>query len=287
MEARQLRVDRHTSDRGGWEMAHAAPSRALRAHLRHYCGYAERSAAPFRRREVPSPEVTLIVSLGPSIEVRDAADPSSEPQRLGSFVASLHDSASFTEYEGEQHGIEVNLTPLGAYSLFGLPMHELTNEVVRLDEVWGRQGALLAERLYHAPGWRERFDILDTHFGARLAEGPEPSLEVAWALGALRRTDGRAAIRGIVDELGWSHRRLIGEFREQVGMAPKTLARLLRFDRVIQRLHAEGGGALAEIALDCGYYDQPHLNRDFRQFAATTPGEFVASLLPDGGGVAA
>ena len=61
----------------------------------------------------------------------------------------------------------------------------------------------------------------------------------------------------------------------------------MRFDRVISRLHAEGGSALADIALDCGYSDQPHLNRDFRQFAGVSPTRYLAQLMPDGGGVAA
>ncbi len=70
-------------------------------------------------------------------------------------------------------------------------------------------------------------------------------------------------------------------------MAPKSLARLLRFERVTRRLNTEPGANLGQIALECGYYDQPHLNRDFGQFAGTSPGEYAASLMPAGGGVSA
>lgn len=61
----------------------------------------------------------------------------------------------------------------------------------------------------------------------------------------------------------------------------------MRFERVTRTLGATPGGDLAEVAYDCGYADQAHLNRDFRAFAATTPTVYAARLLPGGAGVAA
>jgi AraC-like DNA-binding protein len=83
-------------------------------------------------------------------------------------------------------------------------------------------------------------------------------------------------------------------------VAPKTYARVLRFQRAVNMLgHRDGaswtcerergaGRAMSwgEIALECGYFDQAHMNRDFRQFAGASPSELAASLLPDGGGLA-
>ena len=88
-------------------------------------------------------------------------------------------------------------------------------------------------------------------------------------------------------ELSCSRRHLIGRFREQVGPAPKTAARLVRFQRTVRLLERRDGDRFAEIAQRCGYYDQAHMNREFRELAGTAPGEFVARLLPDGLGVAA
>jgi len=70
-----------------------------------------------------------------------------------------------------------------------------------------------------------------------------------------------------------------------VGLPPKTVGRILRFDRVAQQLLEVDAPRLAEVAYDCGYYDQAHLNRDFRDFAGTTPGDYLTRRLPDGGGV--
>jgi hypothetical protein len=71
-----------------------------------------------------------------------------------------------------------------------------------------------------------------------------------------------------------------------IGAPPNTAARLLRRARS-RSSAAPDSGRLAEIALDCGCYEQAHLNRDLRELAEASPGAFVARLLPDWLGVAA
>src|SRR5207302_9762038 len=116
----------------------------------------------------------------------------------------------------------------------------------------------------------------------RLADSTSPLPAVEWSWEHLRRTGGRAPIGTLADELGWSHRRLIARFQEQIGLAPKTLARVIRFDRAVSLLRARGRSSLAEIAYDCGYFDQAHMNRDFRELAGMTPVTFLAAELGSG-----
>lgn len=260
----------------------AAP---LRPYVCDYTGYVERTADPLRRREVPSSDITLILSPGPALSLPDTADPSRPPARHVSFLAALHDRFALVEHDGEQQGVEVHVTPIGAHMLFGLPMHELTNRVVELDDVLGAGADELIGRLWDAPGWDARFAFLDAAFAARLADARGPQPGIIWAWQRLNATHGRVGVGALAEELGWSHRRLIARFRESVGLPPKTLARILRFDRVAERLRQTEAPRLAEVAYDCGYYDQAHLNRDFREFAGTTPGAYLAQRLPDSGGV--
>jgi AraC-like DNA-binding protein len=276
-----LDIARHDSALGRWEMASRDAHPRLRGHVRGYIGYFEVTPRPLRRREVPGADITLIISLGPAIDVFDAAH---RGGRFTSFVTGLWDGPAITEHAGHQHGIEVNLTPLGAHRLLGLPMHHLANAVAELDDVLGAEVDRLAERLYAAPGWAARFDLLDAALAARLAQARPSSLEVAWAWGRLRATHGAVAVEALAGELGWSRRHLGAKFREQIGLPPKLLGRILRFDRVVALLRREDPERWAEIAYECGYYDQPHLNRDFREFAGATPSEFLASRLPDDAG---
>jgi AraC-like DNA-binding protein len=233
---------------------------------------------------MPSGDVVLIISFGPTIDVTDPGDPYGSLERHSSFVAGLHDSYAVTEHAGKQNGVQVDLTPLGAFQFFGLPMSAVAHRVTPFEDVFDREAPLLAERLYEGPTWEARFSLLDATIAARLAERLPASPDVAWAWRRLSETDGRVAVGALTDELGCSRRHLTARFREQVGMPPKTFARILRFDRAVRRLRRDGEERLVEIAYDCGYYDQAHFNRDFRRFAGSTPSEFLARRLPDGGG---
>ena len=280
-----MRVARHESPQLSWEMVTRDAAAPLREHVRNYTGYVERTAKPLVRREVPTGDVTLIISPDTTLRLPDVRDGSRPPASHGSFVAALHDTHALVEHDGYQHGIEVRLTPLGAHRLFGLSMDELTNRVVELDDLLGRGAEELVGRLWDVAGWEARFDLLDRLIAGRVDEARPASEGVAWAWQQLRETQGRVAVGSLATELGWSHRRLIARFREQVGMPPKTIGRVLRFENVSRALIGTPEPRLAEVAFDCGYYDQAHLNRDFRDFSGMTPGAYLAARLPEGGGV--
>lgn len=270
---------------GRLEQAERAPHPLLAGIVRRYCGYDHDCIGATRRREVAQDEVTIILSLGPLLSVGGPGHP---PDRYGSFVAALTDRFAITEHEGPLRGIEVNLSPLGAHMLFGVAMHELSSKLVLpLEDVLGASVRELVDRLEPAPSWNARFAMLDRFILGRVQQARRPSPDVDWAWRRLRATGGLLPVGELARELGCSRRHLIERFREQVGPAPKTAARLVRFQRTVRLLERHDGGRFAEIAQQCGYYDQAHMNREFRELAGTAPGEFVARLLPDGLGVAA
>jgi AraC-like DNA-binding protein len=246
------------------EILRRAPHPALAAHVRTLAGWHERSDGPVRRHELPGGRVVLVVSFGPSMDI--------DGRRFTSFAAGLHDAPVLTEHAGLGHGIQAYLSPLGARRLFGMPMSELTRDVVELEDLLGPAADELADRLATAPDWATRFDLLERAIARRvLAAGPiAPELEWAWR--RLLATDGAVPVASLAAELGWSRRHLAVRFREELGMPPKALARIVRFERALERLRA--GHDLAALALDAGYYDQAHFNRDFRAFAGTTPTAF-------------
>ena len=275
------RVVRHESERDRWEMVYAAPDPRLHGYVLDYCAYDERTGSFTRRRELPSDRVVIIVNLGDPIRVL-TPDGAWTLQPDG-FFAGMHDTFAVVETVGAQRGVQIDLSPTGAHLLLRVPMHELTGRVVELDRLFGRSGALLHEALACTPTWEAKFSVLDDFFLARLDDALSPVPSVTRALGRLRASGGSVRVDTLATELGCSRRYLVAGFREQVGVSPKLLARILRFQRAVGLIGS--GPGWAEIALTCGYYDQAHLIRDFNQFAGSAPSDFARRKLPDGGGV--
>ena len=135
----------------------------------------------------------------------------------------------------------------------------------------------MAEQLREAPSWQQRVGPADWFLLGRLESGPRPSPEIAWAWRRLVASGGGIPIGRLAAEVGWSHKHLITRFRQQVGLRPKTAARLIRFDRVWQRLgQSAGRPQWADLAHEAGYADQAHMTREFRQFTGMTPTQYQA-----------
>ena len=276
-----MEVSRHETDEARWEVARREPPAALRPYLLVAPEGWEQARGPESLiREVPFPGVPVIIGLDTSWEIADPGRSGFE--RRDTFVAGMHAAPTLVRGPRAWACIELRLTPLGARRVLGLPMHELTNQTVDLEDVLPGASELTA-RLRESGTWAQRFDLVEAFLTRRIAESLPPAPEVEWSWQRLRRTGGRASIGSLATELGWSHRRLIARFREQIGLAPKTAARVLRFDRAVAALGSAGADSLAEIAFDCGYFDQAHLNRDFRDLAGTTPSAFLGSKRESGG----
>jgi AraC-like DNA-binding protein len=280
------KVVRHESVLGSWEYAIAKPHASLQPHVREYYGWIERMAQPVCRREVPTDEVPIIINFGTSCRLFDQADPSRWTE-FGSFTTGAYDSYVLVGSTGPSAGIQVNLSIFGARLILGRPLRDMKNRVVELEDLFGRAARLLTQELYDAPSWDARFEILDRELARRILNTRAPSQAVSCAWSRLVSSGGRASIGGIVRAAGCSQKHLIAQFREEIGLSPKTLARVLRFGRAVQIIKEGGGGRLVEIAQDCGYYDQAHFSRDFRAFAGVTPTELIASQIPDRGGFSA
>ncbi len=271
---------RHESELGRWELVSRAPDPRLSGYVGHYQGYVESGSPAPLRQQVPMPLIPIIVNFGAPWNV--AGSVTGPHVAYDSFVAGLGVRSSYVAAAGPASCVQVNLTPLGAHLLFGLAMQELANEVVPLEAALPRVLVDLTAELEDAGSWEDRFALLDTLLVRRLTEAREPSPDVAWAWSILEKTHGRAPIGWICDRLGRSRRHLAARFREQVGLTPKTVGRIMRFDRAVSLL-GRGDADLAEVAFECGYFDQAHLNRDFREFAGSSPTTFRRRVVPDGG----
>ena len=263
------RKEEDRSVAGRFEMRRRLPDPALDGIVSDICGYRETAAGYFRNVEYASLTVPLVISFAEPFAIGLGKAPG-DNDRFASFAAGLFAGPVMIESFGTACCVQINFTPLGARRFFRLPMSELTDSMVVLDNVLGAEGMALREQLGNAPDWASRFDLAETFVTTRLASAAETPLEIAWAYDRIIASGGRTRISSIAEKLGWSRKHLAGSFSNAIGIGPKTLSRIVRFNRALG-LSRQQSADWAGIAADCGYADQAHLVREFRDLAGETP----------------
>jgi AraC-like DNA-binding protein len=258
------------------------PHPELAPYVRGYQGYFETSSLPVRRRELPSGEVALIISLGPDYELIDPQS-GSPLYTLSSFVAGLDDTFSMVDSTGTGLAIQVDFTPIGARRLLQLPLQLVSHRTTGITDLWGTQADRLLEQLFETRDWGNRFAVLDEFLLARIRRSVGVPPEVVWAWRQLEHSAGGVPVQQIADSLAWSRKRLIRAFRSYIGVPPKTLGRLLRFRRALRELSSQLRVSYGEVVVKCRYSDQAHLIREFKEFSGLTPGELLNSYSPNAG----
>lgn len=293
-----MRVAEYTSEFGRWDEVGRAADPRLRPYVHGYFATSSSLVRPARERHLPAPEVPMILNFGASHTRVDALSDGG-PQRLDhAWVTGLQTFYHLSEAVGERRFMVVRFTPLGAHLFFRLSMDSLTDRAVPLDQIDRTVASLVSDRVMVAGGWAERFDAMERLIGSRVARCAVPSLvERAW--NGLVRTGGQAPVGSLVADAGCSRRHLIQQFRTCVGLPPKKVARLLRFNRSIGAVTQNGlanapnkpylegsvppgadalGTRWAHVAAECGYFDQSHFIHEFREFAGATPSEFLRGI---------
>jgi AraC-like DNA-binding protein len=174
--------------------------------------------------------------------------------------------------------LAVRMHPIGAWATLGHPLYELTDRTADLDDLLGRAAAEVAERCAGVGSGIERVRLMVAWLRRRLladaAFRADPgALHVA---ARIAHTEGRASIASLGGETSLSGGRLASLFRQQVGVTPKRLARIHRFHHAL-RLLTDRGAPLVRVAAEAGYYDQPHMNAEFRALARLTPRQLLSA----------
>lgn len=256
------------------------PPDLLRPYVESMVGYHYTGFEPGEHMGLPSRHLTFVISFDDPLQLTVLPDGSRQPAAFDALVGGFHTSPAVIRHDGNQHGIQLQVTPAGARGLFGLPAGALASTVVPLDALWGRLAGELLERLDGARMWPQRFAALEgVLFRALSARVEIPSgarPETAEAFRRLTAMDGRVDVATLAAELGWSRRHFTGQFSAEYGVGPKEMARVLRFERARWMLIRPDHGTLAGIAAECGYADQAHMAREWRALAGSSPTQWLA-----------
>jgi AraC-like DNA-binding protein len=270
---------RGVSPLGAWSYSAWRPAHlgGLVDHLWVYTG----PSMHRRKRIFPNGCVEIIVNFGDPYRVVEGAGV--ELCRTA-WLGGPQVTSMVVEQPAYQHVMGVRLRPAGAYAVVARPMREVTGLSVDLADLIGRAADELAERCEAAGSIAGRFRIAAEWVGKRFLRAHLMDGAVAWAVAQLTRTGGVVPIAALRERTGLSRTRLVEAFRDQVGLGPKLYGRVVRFHQTLGLLQGAGATRLTDVALDARFYDQAHMNAEFRTFAGLTPRQFLAARHPVGDG---
>jgi AraC-like DNA-binding protein len=156
-----------------------------------------------------------------------------------------------------------------------VPGSEMTDRLLPLHDVWGTKVRRLSEQLGEAKSADESIALLAGQLVGHLGDSAEPGVVQKVSANIIDRS-GQVRVDDLAFDAGLSARQLRRLFIEQMGLSPKHFCRVIRFRHSLSRLRASRRGDWADVALECGYYDQAHFINEFREFSGYTPSEFAA-----------
>lgn len=237
----------------------------------------DQTAEPFsrvaeRERVIPTGMMHLVFRLSDHpLHLYDGPD-DVEGKSVGlSIVGGARATSYVKDVSRPVHSVGAQLYPGAAQLLFGSPADLLAGRHTSLRDLWGESADIVRERLRNAGSLGRELELLESILVARLpaVRGLHPVVEYA-----LARFSETHQVTDVVSETGYSHRRFIELFRGAVGLSPKVFCRIMRFQRTLERLAVLPGSSWGGLALDAGYSDQAHFNREFRELAGVSPGQY-------------
>lgn len=187
--------------------------------------------------------------------------------------------AELVPLSGRMEGMSLTLTPAAASAVLGVPIGEIADRAVSLEEMWGAPARMLGERLHVTTGNRERGELLWAGLRARLAHRDDRAPPALLSLVATHAWQAPGGVRGLAAALGLGERRLQQLCREHLGLSPRSIGRLHRLHGLLRSLRSVARPDWAMLALDHGYCDQAHLAREFRRLTGLTPTEYRRRVI--------
>ena len=256
-----------------------SPAPALRSYVRCYWTLrADATGEASPQRVLPDGCVEIIINLGARFTRHDESG-RSEGQPLELVVGPTTRHMTIAP-SGVIRLVGVRFAPGGAVPFLSVAPREVRDAAPSLADVASPLIGAVAERLAVAPFGAEG-SVLDTALRARLAQARRlTDHRVLASVHAARVADQPLCVDTLMSLTGLGARQLERTFRDDVGFGPKTLCRLVRFQRVVRAIEPTLRPSWARLAARHGYADQAHLAREFREFAGTTLTSYVRELHP-------
>ena len=231
-------------------------------------------------RIVPDGSINIVIELDGQERFVVPADESASEQRcVASWISGVHQRPISIRVPNGSELIAIRFATGRAHPFLGVPLSELTDKVIPARDVVGDSIATIRNQAIAAADSSEKLSLVADWLEAQKSTEHIPPPALTTAVDQIRARPTVATLADLHSDVGVSSTHLVTLFRRYVGVRPKQLQRILRFASVFATLSAEGSSPntidWSRVSVDCGYYDQSHLIRDFSHFSGFRPSEFL------------
>lgn len=228
-----------------------------------------------KERILPNGASQLIINLGSNKFCHfEGADNNEERKYSSVIIAGIHTSNIFLDSFSRLSTMGVVLRPGALPALFDIASNEFKNQIVALESIAVSGISKLRGRLIEATSPEEKFSLLETFLLGQLDRSFQPNPAIIYSIDQLKNRNGSLPVAEIRDKVGYSHRRFSELFKQLVGISPKQYARICRFQHTLGKIRAIKVPDWSTVAINSGYYDQPHFIHEFKSFSGLSPTEY-------------
>ncbi|MGZ3885103.1 MAG: helix-turn-helix domain-containing protein, partial [Bacteroidia bacterium] len=192
----------------------------------------------------------------------------------GSYISGQH--RSFIHIESTQNSsmMVLRFKVGGAYPFFDGPVSQLNDKVQQLDLLWGNAIHELRRQIISEKTAAGKFRLFTSFLEKKIKDGVKENPALAVAIAQLLKEPFQLTTKDLAKQAGVSQKHLISLFDKHVGLTPKALAMIFRFQQVLKQTEQQQKIDWLQIATDCGYYDQAHFVKDFYNFSGINPSTY-------------
>jgi len=258
----------------------AQPLPILSPYVKQYWGIENCVSAgeDYLQRIVPSGLIELSFYLGDKPKVLDA-----DRDFTGRSVVTGQLKGYYElEITGQLSLFSISFQPQGAMMFFGIPISEFYNQNIPVGQILKDDIRELESRLYEADSFTEKVELAEIFLLTQLKDNYKKyeQARIRHTIDLINNTKGTININDLASESFLSRKQFERTFAEFIGTSPKQFLKTIRFQNAIHIMEKDNKVSLADLAYHCGYFDQSHMNNDFKSLTGMTPKQYFADCEP-------
>lgn len=250
------------------------PSSSLTPFVKYYWGFERNYLARTTERATPIGCMQLVFHR--KNRVFSTAINDFQPK---AFIEGQMSTYWDLHYEGENETIAVTFTPQGVQAFFNAPMAEFYNKNISIEYLDDRLFVDLQQAVLDADDKMECIGIIERYLLKRLVQLNPNVADNEYAIRQIE-LNSNVSIQLLSSASNVCYKQFNRIFVNNIGISPKALARIIRFQKTLSALQCGFSNNLTVLAFRCGYYDASHISREFKEFSGYTLNEYINTYNP-------